>query len=145
MNKKTVIILFIGMSFMLPSLKSHAASGFKVIVNATNPTTSLKKEEVTQMFLKKTRNWGDGAKVLPVDLSASAIPRKSFSRFIHGRSVSSIKGYWNHHIFSGRGTPSREKNSDKEVMNYVAQFEGAIGYVSEDAVLGTGVKSIAVE
>jgi hypothetical protein len=47
--------------------------------------------------------------------------------------VSSIKAYWQKQIFSGRGVPPEEKESDEEVLEYVSKNVGAIGYISESA------------
>jgi hypothetical protein len=48
--------------------------------------------------------------------------------------VSSIKAYWQKQIFSGRGVPPEEKQSDEEVLEYVSKNVGAIGYISESTV-----------
>ena len=87
--------------------------------------------------------WSDGTKVLPVDQSTSSSVRSDFSKSIHGKPVSSIESYWQRRIFSGRGVPPPEKKSDKQVINYVKDNPGAIGYVSSKAKL-SGVKVIRI-
>ena len=46
------------------------------------------------------------------------------------KKVSSIKAFWQKKIFSGRGIPPPEKTSEKEILKYVHDNPGAIGYVS---------------
>ena len=47
--------------------------------------------------------------------------------------MSAVANYWQRQIFSGRGTPPPIKESDAEVIAFVAANPGAIGYVSADA------------
>jgi hypothetical protein len=71
--------------------------------------------------------------VYPVDLEEDSLIRKQFSQDIHRKKIAAIKAYWQQQIFSGREIPPLEKISDEEVLKYVAQKTGAIGYVSKSA------------
>jgi ABC-type phosphate transport system substrate-binding protein len=99
--------------------------GYKLIVNAANPTSTLSRERVSAMFLGKVTNWEHGGKVLPVDLPA-------------------VRSYWTQLVFSGRGVPLPEKASDAEVIAFVKSNPGAVGYVSLKAIV-TEVKVVRVE
>ena len=70
--------------------------------------------------------------------------RGSFSKAIHGKSVSAVKAYWQQRVFSGRDVPPLEKDSDASVVNYVRNNPGAIGYVSENADV-RGVRVIVID
>ena len=71
--------------------------------------------------------------------------REKFSKDIHGRKVSSIKAYWQKQIFSGRKIPPPEKKSDREVLVFVQNNPGAVGYVSASANLSQyNVKALKV-
>jgi ABC-type phosphate transport system substrate-binding protein len=106
---------------------------FRVVVNASNPTSTLTKQELSRLFLKKTKLWKEsGETVLPVDLVENAV-REDFSKEVHGKKVAAVKAYWQKKIFSGRAVPPPEKTSDEDVMQYVAEHAGAIGYVSASA------------
>ena len=121
-------------------------SGFKVIVHPDNPTTSLSAKDVSNYLLKKKTKWNaDGfkEKVDPIDLGGDSPTRETFSKEVHGRSVSSIKSFWQRQIFSGREVPPPEAASDAEVITYVKSHPGAIGYVSASASLD-GVKVVSV-
>jgi len=120
-------ILFYG-SFAI----AEEGIGFKVIVHTSNPTKQLSKQELSQLFLKKVKQWKDhNETVLPVDLVDDSPVRQKFSERIHGRGVASIKAYWQKQIFSGRGVPPEEKKSDEEVLKYVSENPGAVGYIAE--------------
>ena len=71
-----------------------------------------------------------------MDLVDSSAIRQDFSKGIHGRKVSSIKAYWQKEIFSGRNVPPSEKKTEREVLQFVSNNPGAIGYVSASANTG---------
>ena len=133
-----VCLLF---SFGLAS--AAQAEEFQVIVNASNPVSSLKASYVSNLFRGKVRQWDHGDKVTPVDKSASSSVRANFSKQVHNKSVAGIKSYWQQQIFSGRGVPPPEVRSDNEVVAYVQRNPGGIGYVSAGTSL-RGVKAIEV-
>lgn len=119
------------------------AQSFKVIVNNSNPATSLSAGEVSNYFLKKTSKWSNGEKVVPVDLNADSAIREAFSKSVHKKSVGAIKSYWQQYVFAGSGTPPVEKNNDSDVLDYVRKNAGAIGYISSGAD-ASGVKVITI-
>ncbi len=116
---------------------------FKVITHPENPVTSLSKTEVSKILLKKVSKWDDGQRVKAVDQGGKGSVREVFTKEIHGRSLSSIKRFWQRQVFSGTDVPPPELASDGEVLEYVRKTEGAIGYVSTDAS-EDGVKVIDV-
>jgi hypothetical protein len=59
------------------------------------------------------------------------------------RSVLVVKTYWQQRIFSGRGIPPPELDSDALVVEYVLKHRGAVGYVSGVCELG-GAKVLTV-
>ena len=131
--------LFLGSGWVLAQEVSY-----QVIVNGKNPVSSLPREQVSDMFLKKIDTWEDGTAVLPVDLVSRSPVRERFSREIHKKSVRMILNYWQKQIFAGRNVPPPWKMNDAEILDYVAANPGAIGYVSGDADVGK-VKVIKIE
>jgi ABC-type phosphate transport system substrate-binding protein len=123
-----------------PAYASDAGSVI-VIVNSTNKIESLSAREISLLFLKNVKKWEDGRKVLPVDQVEDSSIRDKFSNEILGRKVSAVEAFWQKQIFTGRGVPPPEKNSDKDVMAYVQENEGAIGYISA----ATDIRSLKVK
>ncbi|TLX71825.1 hypothetical protein E9993_19800 [Labilibacter sediminis] len=119
------------------------AQSYKVIVNNTNSTSALSKKQVSNLFLKKEKKWPDGSKVAVIDLKGNNPTRKVFSSEVHSKSTNAVKSYWQQAVFSGKGTPPVEKSSDQDVINFVKQNSGAIGYVSSGTNT-SGVKTITV-
>ena len=127
-----VIIIYINSGTLLQAQNE----GFKVIVNSENPVSSLTVKEVSNLFLKKTSRWSNGVKVLPADMAVSNKLREQFSKAIHGRKVSAIKAYWQKQIFSGRNVPPIEKKTERDVLRFVNENPGAIGYISVSTSTG---------
>lgn len=115
----------------------------KVIVAAGNDTTQLSRKQVSDIFLKKTLRWKNAMSIVPFDLKYDDPARELFSKFIHGRSPSFIKKYWQQQIFSGYNLPPLEKDR-KEIAQAVAAEPGAVGYVPAEMDLPANVKEIEV-
>jgi ABC-type phosphate transport system substrate-binding protein len=139
-----VAVVSLGLLLSAHPVARGAPSGFKVIVSASNTVTSLPASEVSQFFLKRATKWRAGAAVAPVDLPVASPVRDEFSRAVHGRPASAIDGFWTKQIFSGSGVPPLIAGSEREVVAFVRQNAGAIGYVSAEASVGEGVKVLDV-
>ena len=120
------------------------ADGYAVVVSASNPITSLKRDEASKLFLKKTAKWSDGRDVAPVDQPEGSPVREAFTKAVMKKSVAAVKSYWQQQIFSGRNVPPAERASDGDVLNFVRANPAAIGYVSVTAQVGSGVKVVSV-
>ena len=131
MKRNTLAILLVLLAMASPA---HAEQTV-VIVNASNPTASMRKADVARLFLKETATWKNGDKVLPVDLDNRSRTRADFTREVHGRSVDAILAYWNQKMFSGADVPPPQKSSDRDVIEFVRTNPGAVGYVSASAPL----------
>jgi len=118
------------------------AKSYKVIVNPSNPVSSMSRDDVSRIFLKKTTKFPDGRGASPVDLPVNSPTRESFSKDIHGKSSSAVDAYWQQLIFSGRDIPPPQK-SESGVLEFVRSNGNAIGYVLPGADTA-GVKVINV-
>jgi len=108
------------------------ADGYKVIVNASNPSRRLSKGQLAAYFLKRTTAWEGGGTVQPVDLPDGRV-REKFCEEVLGKSPAAVKTYWTRLTFAGRDTPPTSKGSDDEVVAFVRVTPGAVGYVSDSA------------
>jgi ABC-type phosphate transport system substrate-binding protein len=128
---------------LLASLNGWAQGGsYKIVVNASNPVTSMSRDDVSRIFLKKSAKFPDGRSASPVDLPVSSSIRESFSRNIHGKPASAVDAYWQQQIFSGRDIPPAQKG-ESAALSFVRSNENGIAYVSVGADTG-GLKVITV-
>jgi ABC-type phosphate transport system substrate-binding protein len=146
--KRTLTILGFLASLALPAAAAPAsappAAAFKVVVNGANGVSSMTKEDVSKLFLKKVTSFPGGQAAMPVDQTKDSAVRKAFSTAVLGKDVSTVDSYWQQAIFSGRATPPAEKPGDNDVLAFVRANPGAIGYVSGRAELGASVKELTV-
>ena len=117
---------------------------YRVIVHPANPTTSLSRDQLADMFLKKVTRWPDGEKIRPVDQRTSSPVRKELTERVLRKSLAAVRSYWQQLIFSGRSIPPPELDSEAAVIAFVARHRGAIGYVSGQAKLD-GVKTVPIK
>ena len=117
---------------------------FKIIVNASNPLSTMPRNQVSRIFFKKEERWANGFAITVVDLAPDHPTRQVFSRAILGKEPSAVEAYWRKLIFSGMGNPPLRLASETEVVEFVGNNVGAISYVSQDTELGGAVKELGV-
>ena len=126
---KRIAFLFLALALLPFGTEKAAAQDYQVVVNAANGASSISKDELSKIFLKKSTKWAGGAAAVAVDLKADDATREAFSQAVHGRGASAIASYWQQQIFAGKDVPPEEKGSAAEVIAFVAGNPGAVGYV----------------
>lgn len=126
------------------------ATGFQVVINGANPIGELSIKEIQRIFYKKSTHWsgwqedGKVVAVTPIDRERGAEVRRIFSKAVFNKTASAIESYWQRQIFSGDDIPPERLATEQDVLEFVSRHRGAIGYVSEDAVLGKDVKRLKI-
>jgi ABC-type phosphate transport system substrate-binding protein len=110
-----------------------ADDAFKVIVNPDNPVTSIDRDFLRDAYLKKATEWGNGTALRPIDLSTRFPQRERFTQDVLHKTPSQLKSYWNQQIFTGKGVPPPEADSVDDMITYVLEHPGAVGYVPANA------------
>jgi ABC-type phosphate transport system substrate-binding protein len=149
--KQVVGGALLGISFLVAglsvegggSLAAQAAASFRVVVNESNPVTTISADDLSALFLKRRTSWPGGVRAQPVDQPARAAVRESFSTVALDRPVRAMVAYWQQQIFSGRGVPPLELATETAVVEYVRANAGAVGYVSAGADI-RGLKAVEV-
>lgn len=142
-RRALVLALFVVATFGAVRVSATSPPPYLVIVHPSNPTANVSRRFVADAFLKKTTRWDHGETIRPVDQTPESAVRRRFSDEVLKRSVAAVRNYWQQIIFAGRGVPPPELNGDEEVIQYVADHTGAVGYVSGSNT--DGVKVISVE
>lgn len=143
---RTLVIILVLAAALIPAPRAgiaDSAPAILVIVHPDNPATRLDRKFVVNAFLKKRTRWGDDVAIRPVDLEPDSAVRRRFSKEVLGRSVQAVRRYWNQQVFSGRGVPPPELDSERDVVEYVTHNRGAIGYVAEGTDL-QGAKVVEI-
>ena len=138
------IAMLVATGLAAASVFAAEPADFKVVVNSANTMTEIDVGNLSRIYLKKTASWPDGSEAFPVDMAPDTELRKEFSKAVHGRDAAAIKSYWQRQIFSGKGTPPMEFSSEEDLLFFVSEMPGAIGYVSDSTPLTSGVKELRV-
>jgi ABC-type phosphate transport system substrate-binding protein len=138
------IALALSAVFSAPTLPASGQAGYRVIAHSGVPASSLDRDELSNVFLKKRSSWDNGTSIFPVTLEDREV-ESAFAEDVHHRSTASLKKFWQRQIFTGGGTPPPSFSSDQEVLSYVRSTPGAIGFVSSRLdVSKAGVRVIEV-
>ena len=141
MSKTSLAVLFL--SLAASSAPSRATEGqFRVVVNASRPTT-LTRQQVADIFMLRATRWSDGTPVTPFDLSVADPTRQVFSKTMLGESSESVVFHWRQRLATRYVKPPLVK-SPEELISLVGSTPGAIGYVSDGTELPEGVKAVTV-
>lgn len=142
---RNVLILLcavLGFTFGRPAAAQH--KDFVVIVNAFNPFVTIKIQDLSQLFLKKSATWNNGQAAMPVDQAETSELRRRFVARILNRDVDAVRSYWQQMVFSGKAVPPPALDSDAAVLEFVRRNPYAVGYVSTSTPLGEDVRVIAL-
>lgn len=142
MLKHIVIALLLG-GWISVSAGVAAAAELVVIVSARNPVTSLRAEQVADIFLAEAATFPDGREASAIDLRVGSPLRDEFYAKVAKRSPALMKAYWTKMIFTGRGQPPRELPGSLDVRRLVAENPGMIGYIERSA-LDASVRAVLV-
>jgi ABC-type phosphate transport system substrate-binding protein len=143
MKRIACALLFVLVGASAGPIGAQDSGAYKVIVNPANPMTQMSRLKLGEIFLKKDKRWPDGQPVVPVEPSTKAATRQRFTQEIFGKTTMAVSAYWQQMIFSGKGIPPAEKATDLEVVAFVRDTPGSIGYVGSGADL-SGVKILAI-
>src|SRR5262249_54640360 len=92
----------------------------------------LTKDELAKMFLKKTTTWGNGHRVLLVDLPENSSVRKRFCELVLDKPIEAVKAYWQQRVFSCPDVSPLEKRTQAGGVGYCQSPPDALGYVSAE-------------
>jgi len=104
-----------------------------VIVHPSN-ANSLEALDISRIFLGKAKSYPDGAQAVPVAQSDAASASDEFNTKVLTKSSSQLKAYWSKLVFTGKGTPPKEVDSDQEMLELIQANPSLIGYVQSTSV-----------
>ena len=143
LGRRVVIVIATMGAVLAASASAVAQDGYRIVVNPSNPVSSLSRNQVSKLFLDKG-TWEDGGAVSPVDLLPSSPIRDGFSREVLGLAIPAAVNRMRDSAQLAGVNPPPALATDREVLAYVRLKPGAIGYVSLAADV-SGVKVVSVE
>jgi hypothetical protein len=102
---------------------------FIVIVNPGNRLRAVSHAFLRAAFLRKATTWSSGETIRPVELGKRFAARARFARKVLRKTPAQRRAYWTQQIFSGKGIPPPEADSEAAMIAYVRRHPGAVGYL----------------
>jgi ABC-type phosphate transport system substrate-binding protein len=100
-----------------------------MVVNSGVVEESIDDKDIERIYLGKKTSWPDHSSIVPVMLKAGPV-HQEFVEEIVGRSEHRFASYWRQMVFTGKGVPPRSFDTEDEVVGFVKETPGAVGYVS---------------
>jgi ABC-type phosphate transport system substrate-binding protein len=120
-----------------------AEASYRIIVHSQVKGSQIPRATLSSIFLKQAPRWADGSPVQPVDQSMRSRVRQSFVADVMQQPMVEMQIFWSRKMATGV-TPPPVKQTDEDVIAFVAATPGAIGYVSSTTSLPEGVRQIAI-
>jgi len=121
---KLLIKTLAAASLAMAAVAAHA--DVVVIVSAKSTATTMKAEDVANIYL------GKSTAMKPVDNAAPL--RSQFYSRVAGRDEAQMKAIWSKLVFTGKAMPPKELRSNEEVVKAVAADPNSIGYIDKASV-----------
>jgi ABC-type phosphate transport system substrate-binding protein len=126
-----------------------ASAEVVVVVSVENPTESLSRAQLTDIYLGRLNRFPHGGAVTPLDQREGATAHRMFYRDYLGQTPAQIKAHWSKLIFTGRGQPPRSVADDSAVADTVAASSDALGYLDstylDSAGVGDRLRVVAID
>lgn len=117
-------------SLLLIFAFGHAEAG--VVVIGHRNLGKIDTKTMQKIYTGKVIEVG-GIKVTPVNITPSALRERFLHSFLN-QDDEKYTAYWTVRRYIGKGTPPRELDDSKAVVEFVRSTPGAIGYIDENDV-----------
>ncbi len=132
------------LAFLLALCARQAvAAELVVIVSSKNPVTTLRPDQVAEIFLGQIASFPGGLDAVALDQNLGSPVRDAFYSKVASKSPPLVKAHWTKMIFTGRGQPPKEAGDSAAVRRKVAANPSLIGYIDK-AALDDSVRAVLV-
>lgn len=108
-----------------------------VIVHPSSEVSSMTKDDVSRLFLGKTKSLPNGDLVIPLNQDEGQSARDVFNQKVCSKNANQYRAYWSKLIFTGKGTPPKDSGDSEAVKALVAANPKMIGYIDGSLVDGS--------
>ena len=126
---KTIFMCICFSSFLILGNLGAAFAEVLIIANKDVMETTLTKEDIKEIFLGKKVQWKDKSKIRFVILKGGDLHSEFLKTYLQ-RSSSQYLNHWRKMLFTGRAEPPKKFNTSAELITYVTETSGAIGYMN---------------
>lgn len=119
-----------------PGAMPHA--DMVVVASARSGVDRLSRSEAINIFLGRFRQLPSGKSALPIDQPENSMEKRRFYRLLVNKDLDEINAYWTRLRFSGKTSPPRQARSQGDILDWLAEREGAVTYMERSQVDGRG-------
>jgi ABC-type phosphate transport system substrate-binding protein len=120
--------------------ESYAMASDVVIVGNKNLSTeTISKETLQRIFLGQQTDWEDGTKIKFAILKTDQNDDIFLREYLYYTSTRFVR-HWRSQVFSGKGEMPPNLKSDEEMLKFIQDDKGAIGFVTA----GTDTSAVKV-
>lgn len=132
-----IAMAFVFILAIMASVTSASAADVVVVANGKVADSVLPADKLKAIFLGQQTTWSNGAKLEFVTLKESSDIHEEFLKKFVGRSTAQYSNYWKKQVFTGKGRLPKQFDSESKLIEYVSATDGAVGYVSSGASMGS--------
>lgn|GEM_PF-2677406 len=137
-----IILKIIWAVGLIVVLSSFCAGQNVFIVHSEFPHETLTKKQIADVYLGRCIRWSPVLKAFPIDQGKDSEMGKAFLSKIVEMYGWEYENWWVEVSISGQAMPIQIAGSDEEVVEYVKNTKGAIGYICASTP-HEGVKVVA--
>lgn len=130
-----ILILFVTLLF-LTAANTPQDNHIVVIVNIDNPNDKLTATEVRTHWLRRPKKQWDknGKGIKPADYKGKTGDKDIFYKYILKMPEDVVEKYFISCQYQNGEKPADKFNSEREMLEFVGNEIGAIGYVNKNAI-----------
>jgi len=137
------LLILTGFSILVCHVSPAYSANYVLIVNKDVSVNSLTRYDARAIFLGEKSRWDDGKTVKFAVLQEGEVNR-AFLQDVVGKTTHQFLNYWRKKVFNGESLAPKSFGNPQDVVRFVTNHSGAIGYISADYV-SDSVKIITVE
>jgi ABC-type phosphate transport system substrate-binding protein len=110
-----------------------AAAEISVIVHKDN-MDSMDSDYIKRIFLGKLKGFPSSAQAIPLVLSVENSTHEVFINTFLNKSQTQYSAFWSRLVFTGKGTPPKPVDNERDMINLVSNNPNLIGFVDSQNV-----------
>lgn len=138
--------LFVGVAMLGTACLFPApayADDVVVICNESVLADTLNRSDIKKIFLGRKTRWTGGEKITFATLKGGQAHELFLNLYV-GKTTFQFVNYWKKKAFTGKGKVPKSFSTPEELIDYIEETHGAIGYIPSSAYQNQ-IKSITIK
>ncbi len=134
MKKRRLLLCVFGSLALLIGLSTGncaQAGEILIIVHIDVGVEELAQKTISEIYLGTRTKWDDEL-TIRVAMLKKGETHEQFTKEIVKTTPAKLKSFWKKVVFTGIGTPPKIFKKEDDLVEFVAETEGAIGYITKE-------------